>query len=504
MAFFLIGRGPDDDLRLISPNSFESRQAAMAELSLLSAEPTFAHWDAEVSVMDLDTGAPVLLVRSGVAAVPAAELPVVAPGDASGAWEADLPPAEEPAEEPALAAAAEADVAPLEPAPTAEPMLVAEASAPETPVAESDVVPDAIGAAFWEPPTMPLIEPVEDAAIADAIVEEAPAPEPEPELKAVQPPEPAVEPAIDVAAAREPAQETPVVAPAFDENDELRAAILRTTEHMSAEGVVPPASVGLEPAQAAAQPEASAEPELDAERSDAEPVVESGQPEIVTEAVPAAEAVSPVAEPPAQAKVGFWPWARAANSSDAEATGVAPEVAGVYDALQEPATELPEPDVEAALRNSVLLSTDDVAEAADHASDTHLPMSGLPYNEPSDFVPAAGGEVDSSDFILDLDAVESAPVETAETISAPVGPAPLAPVPTASDAWSFGGPETPSEAEPLAHEPLADEPTLESAPEPVAAVSPLQDYTCEDCVYVTTCPNRDQRLPKDCGSFQWR
>ena len=277
MAFFLIGRGPDDDLRLISPKSFESRQAAMAELSLLSAEPTFAHWDAEVSVMDLDTGAPVLLVRSGVAAAPA-ELPVVAPGDASGAWEADLPPAEEPAEEPALAAAAEADVAPLEPAPTAEPMLVAEASAPETPVAESDVVPDAIGAAFWEPPTMPLIEPVEDAAIADAIVEEAPAPEPEPELEAVQPPEPAVEPAIDVAAAREPAQETPVVAPAFDENDELRAAILRTTEHMSAEGVVPPASVGLEPAQAAAQPEASAEPELDAERSDAEPVVESGQP----------------------------------------------------------------------------------------------------------------------------------------------------------------------------------------------------------------------------------
>ena len=35
-------------------------------------------------------------------------------------------------------------------------------------------------------------------------------------------------------------------------------------------------------------------------------------------------------------------------------------------------------------------------------------------------------------------------------------------------------------------------------------VPPLSSYTCEDCVYVETCPNRDQRLPKDCVSFQWK
>ena len=116
MAFFLIGRGPDDDLRLISPKSFESRQAAMAELSVLSAEPTFAHWNAAVSVMDLDTGAPVLLVRSA-AASPVAE-PAPAESDAAGAWEADMPVASAGA---AFAAsvvpgesALQADAAPIE------------------------------------------------------------------------------------------------------------------------------------------------------------------------------------------------------------------------------------------------------------------------------------------------------------------------------------------------------------------------------------------------------
>jgi hypothetical protein len=32
----------------------------------------------------------------------------------------------------------------------------------------------------------------------------------------------------------------------------------------------------------------------------------------------------------------------------------------------------------------------------------------------------------------------------------------------------------------------------------------MQQYTCNDCVYVNTCPNRDQKAPYDCGSFQWK
>ncbi|MDR3687681.1 MAG: hypothetical protein P4L93_12070 [Coriobacteriia bacterium] len=491
MAFFLIGRGPDDDLRLISAKSFETRQAAMAELSLLSAEPTFAHWDDEVSVMDLESGAPVLLVRSGVAAAPAAEA-VVAPVDAAGAWEADLPQAV--AEEPAPVAATTVAEPILIPAGVVpEPTLTAEepalAAAPEA----STFVPGAIEAPFWEPPSVALIEPVADEAIADAIVQEAPSAEPEPdvesgvtalepsvpetavesaperELEAVAPAQVATEPGVAMAATPEPVSDVSVAAPAVDENDELRAAILRTTEHMSAEGVVPPESVGLVPAESQAFPET-------------EPETASQEPEVAQ-------------EPSAPPRVGFWPWARAANSSDAEGTGVAPEVAGVYDALQEPATELPEPDVETALRNAVLLPAGEVAAAPDHGAEPHLPMSSLPAPEAGAFVPPVDAEsVDSSDFILDLDAVESAPVETADAAASPVAPAP-----SASDAWSLGGPETSA-----APEPSAGGQTPEVNPEPVAAVSSLQDYTCEDCVYVTTCPNRDQRLPKDCGSFQWR
>ena len=41
----------------------------------------------------------------------------------------------------------------------------------------------------------------------------------------------------------------------------------------------------------------------------------------------------------------------------------------------------------------------------------------------------------------------------------------------------------------------------DAAPIPSSTES---DDTCADCVYDETCPNKDQRLPKDCGSFQWR
>lgn len=32
----------------------------------------------------------------------------------------------------------------------------------------------------------------------------------------------------------------------------------------------------------------------------------------------------------------------------------------------------------------------------------------------------------------------------------------------------------------------------------------MSEYTCDDCVYVNTCPNQHQKKPAECGSFQWR
>ncbi|MDA3936618.1 MAG: hypothetical protein PF636_07130 [Actinomycetota bacterium] len=76
MSFFLLGQGRDSlDLRLISDQVFTSKQDAMAELSSLTADPEFPHWDADVLVMDLEAGTPVLLVKPKAVEVPLAPEP---------------------------------------------------------------------------------------------------------------------------------------------------------------------------------------------------------------------------------------------------------------------------------------------------------------------------------------------------------------------------------------------------------------------------------------------
>jgi hypothetical protein len=257
--------------------------------------------------------------------------------------------------------------------------------------------------------------------------------------------------------------EVPAGASDVDENDELRAAILRTTQHMTAEGIIPPESVGL----AAAESEVSA-PE-----------------EAVTP--DAAEDATPKASVEAEPAAAFWPWDTSADAGEPDAA-VAPEVAGVYDALQEPSDELPEPDIEAVLRRPVMMGSYDQetdASAAPAVAGTHAPMSQVD-DAPSTAIGERADE--DSDFILDLDSVEPAVIEGAEA--------------TESE------PESENPAEPSMDEsaqPVTTVPDeIPAVQEPASVVSPLEGYTCEDCVYVATCPNRDQRLPKDCGSFQWK
>ena len=67
MAFFLLGR-VDDTLNLLCPDVFATRQDALAALSRVTAEPEFDLWDAEVLLLDTDSGTPVLLVRPNAAA----------------------------------------------------------------------------------------------------------------------------------------------------------------------------------------------------------------------------------------------------------------------------------------------------------------------------------------------------------------------------------------------------------------------------------------------------
>jgi len=69
-------------------------------------------------------------------------------------------------------------------------------------------------------------------------------------------------------------------------------------------------------------------------------------------------------------------------------------------------------------------------------------------------------------------------------------------------------PEPVPDLEPIFQLEPEAEPVAEAAPEPEmpgyeAGDSDLSSLTCEDCVYVTTCPNKDERTPSACGSFQW-
>lgn len=76
MGFFLLGRGrAGGEMRLISTEVYPDRSSAMDALAALSADPGFAHRDADVFVSDLDQAVPVLLVA------PAAPAPAPATED---------------------------------------------------------------------------------------------------------------------------------------------------------------------------------------------------------------------------------------------------------------------------------------------------------------------------------------------------------------------------------------------------------------------------------------
>jgi len=120
-----------------------------------------------------------------------------------------------------------------------------------------------------------------------------------------------------------------------------------------------------------------------------------------------------------------------------------PDIAGVYEALEEP-------------QEAPIIPEESAPGEAEEADD----------------------EVDS-DFILDLDAIQPVSLEDSESTAGEMAE-------TAASGAS---------AEPTAQD---------AAPSGEDYASPLTDYTCADCVYVETCPNRDQRAPKDCGSFQWK
>jgi len=443
MAFFLLGR-VDDTLKLLCPDTFSSRQDAMAALSSVTAEPGFDLWDAEVLLLDTDSGTPVLLMRPQASVQEPAvevdeELEVVVVD------ELDEEPLEtvvtdevieaqaEPEGETTAPEESESDAMSDEETGDEEPFIVAEdESAPEIvsePEAEVVLEDDS------EESDEPLVA-IDDAAVADAITEEFEAEE-------------------DAAGA-------------------LKAALSRTAAQMEAEGIVAPESIAA----------ATIEPESE----------QASEPEVQ----PEAEADGTAEPAPGSATEQEWPWDVAADAEPA----VSSDIAYVINDLEEPSL-----DDGSILRGSI----DDETFAAAR------PVIMGSYSEPREDAPLTEPIEDAS------------PVEPMglTDIQAPVAPLPSSSgfaVPVVGDAGDIfpldALVDTTDPIDAVAEAPAADDnandrdisdfildlgdaPAADTAV-PSADAGGLADYTCADCVYEETCPNKDQRLPKDCGSFQWR
>jgi hypothetical protein len=399
MGFFLLGRGPNDDLVLLSDVAHATKSAAMAELSRLTADSSFAHWDAEVFVVDMDAAMPVLLVR------PAAAEKEEAPDAVEAEFEESAATIESPEVE------AVVSVGPAE-------AVTAEETAAE--IDEALVVE----------------EPIADAVLADA--EEAEEPE-----------------------------------EAEGTGGTLKDALMRTAAQMESEGIVAPESVGP------------------AEETTAEETASDEQ--IAAEADTAAEES---AEQPGAPGEASWPW-DVAQESDAASTG-----GFSLSALEEPAVDVEGGMLRAGIDDETFAAAKPVILGAygneDVPSvDTELPVESaeVPVPEP-EAVPEIAAEPETTP------APEAAPEpETVPEPETAPEPEPDDEVDEISD-FIFDLEASIVESAPGGEAVVQGEEGLTQAPEAVAEV--VAGMSCEDCVYVATCPNKDQRDPATCGSFQWK
>ena len=479
MAFFLLGRSGDDTLALLSDRTFESRQDALAELGRITATPEYDRWDDEVVLIDIESGTPVLLVRPN------------APAPAEPAAPESAVPEDETDREPAAFAVLADEITPVE---ETEPEVAETAEIEEPRPFESvDVEPlvlvdveESVPAAVFE------LEPVEPlgaisappAVTADlAFVEEVQIDEPL--SSEVIPTEPVIaETPVETASDIEeiflaPSMSEEPAAPEGDAEVEvpglvgLREAIARTTEQMEASGIVAPASIG--PAEGA-----EAESQQEPEPLEDAPLAE---PEVLAPDVPEPE-------------MPAWPWATESDESSVqlvtttdepevdepkpEVEGPEPDVALVLEGLEEPALDGGGSLISSTMDDADLAASRPVILGAYDES----PLVDLDEAEavvpPAEGVPATGDESDSDEVVV--------PPADSDFIMLDPGP----PTPTADAGAESTDPKP------------ADENASEASKPHEVGEGPLSVYTCNDCVYVDTCPNKDQRLPEDCGSFQWK
>jgi hypothetical protein len=172
----------------------------------------------------------------------------------------------------------------------------------------------------------------------------------------------------------------------------------------------------------------------------------------------------------------------------------------------EPSAEVASPDADGGL-DDLLVAFDESPAAEPDAIDDAGPEAGqeaavlVDVDTPTQVEAATDEAADADPAAAVVEQGETAPVDV---------PAEL-PAKSPDDAeiqWPW---EKPGDDEPVlpvreslgaVEAPAQPDATEEKAYEPAALN--LQQYTCDDCVYVNTCPNREQKAPYECGSFQWK
>lgn len=282
----------------------------------------------------------------------------------------------------------------------------------------------------------------------------------------------------------------------------LKDALLRSAVQLESEGIQAPDSVGPEPEPPTENSESEGENdvpvgEMTEEAGASEPVgeepsleeetpVESASPEAPAEEsgtqTPSASEESASEQAPAA-----WPWD---SEGGMESLGV---------------SELDEPgdDEESLVR----------AAGDDETMASARPVIMGSYEDETVLAPL---EIVESEGATELP--EQVPVrEVAGVVEAEIAPGADIPAEAQDDpvelAAALDAPDVP--AEPVG-ETVTELPSIDPASDFVDLTSrvdfetaaeaspPIDTMTCNDCVYVETCPNQGQRLPASCGSFQWK
>ncbi|HET6498264.1 MAG TPA: hypothetical protein VFH17_04370 [Coriobacteriia bacterium] len=218
-----------------------------------------------------------------------------------------------------------------------------------------------------------------------------------------------------------------------------------------------------------------------------------------------------IAEPASE----HWP-------APADEPAMTTESAGEPDAAISAVVEVEEAIAEAVLAGAAPApDVDEAASAAvvDIASEPVIPAQNWPWDAPeapdhadepqtAEVFPVADTTpTDTAETTSDLDSSASDPPASVTSLLADLEEiAPVATEPSEPEAVAEPSePEAVADAEPPempAEQEVAEPDTPPRVYEP--GTSDITELTCEDCIYINTCPKKGESDPSSCGSFQWR